>query len=57
MRIQNTWLGDPARLAMLDAVVQTVEKDDLMTRTKHAGIELMKGITQLQVIRRGCSHL
>ncbi|XP_066927871.1 4-aminobutyrate aminotransferase, mitochondrial-like [Clytia hemisphaerica] len=48
MRIQNTWLGDPARLAMLDAVVQTVEKDDLMTRTKEAGVELMKGINQLQ---------
>lgn len=49
MRIQNTWLGDPARLAMLEAVINTIERDNLLERTKEAGAALMKGIYNLAV--------
>lgn len=49
MRIQNTWLGDPARLAMLEAVINTIERDNLLERTREAGKALMKGIYNLAV--------
>ena len=49
MRIQNTWLGDPARLAMLEAVINTIERDNLLERTREAGKALMKGIYNLEV--------
>ena len=49
MRIQNTWLGDPARLAMLEAVINTIERDNLLDRTQKAGQALIKGIYKLAV--------
>lgn len=47
MRIQNTWLGDPVRMAMLETVVSVVEDDKLLLRTEKAGNRLLKGIEQL----------
>jgi len=48
MKIFNTWVGDPARLNMLETVVETVEKDDLLKRTREAGTTLLQGLKQLQ---------
>ena len=56
-RIQNTWLGDPARLAMLETVIQTVEKDNLLERTREAGKALMTGIYNLAVSCLNSSNL
>eukprot|EP00794_Sanderia_malayensis_P008864 gene8864-9813_t len=47
-RIFNTWLGDPARVHMLKAVVDAIEQDDLIERTKKAGDALMQGLHKLQ---------
>lgn len=47
MRIQNTWLGDPARLAMLETVIDVIEEDKLLLRTRTAGNALMKGLDKL----------
>lgn len=48
MRIQNTWLGDPARLAMLETVIDVIERDNLLQRTQLAGNELLRGLEKLQ---------
>jgi len=47
MKIFNTWMGDPARLHMLETVVDTVQKDNLLQRTKDAGATLIKGLRDL----------
>ena len=49
MRIQNTWLGDPARLAMLETVIDVIEKDNLLERTRMAGESLLNGLDKLRV--------
>lgn len=47
-RIFNTWVGDPSKLVLLDAVLKTIKKDDLLTNTLQAGETLMSGLTDLQ---------
>lgn len=48
-RIFNTWMGDPARNALLESVLDTVENDRLIERTQSAGKVLMDGLVQMQV--------
>jgi len=36
-RIQNTWMGDPMRVYLLKAVLDTIEKDNLLGRVVEAG--------------------
>jgi len=50
MKIFNTWLGDPARLHMLETVVDVVENDALLERTQRAGTVLLSGLKDLQKI-------
>jgi len=49
MRIQNTWLGDAPRLAMLETVIDVIERDGLLERSKDAGDEIMRGLYRLCV--------
>lgn len=48
-RIFNTWMGDPARNALLESVLDTVENDKLIERTQSAGRVLMNGLVEAQV--------
>lgn len=47
-RIFNTWVGDPSKLVLLDTVLKTIKKDDLLTNTLQAGETLMSGLEDLQ---------
>lgn len=47
-RIFNTWMGDPARNALLESVLDTVENDKLIERTQSAGRVLMNGLVEAQ---------
>lgn len=47
-RIFNTWMGDPARVALLKAVVEVIESDKLLERTQRSGAALMEGLLELQ---------
>jgi len=42
-------MGDPARNALLETVLDTIEKDNLLERTRSAGDVLQKGLVSLQV--------
>ena len=43
-------MGDPARNAMLETVIDTIEHDKLLERTQSAGKVLMNGLVNLEVI-------
>jgi len=47
-RVFNTWMGDPARNALLKTVIDTIENDSLLERTQSAGTILKNGLTDLQ---------
>ena len=42
-------MGDPARNALLESVLDTVENDRLIERTQSAGKVLMDGLVEMQV--------
>ena len=43
-------MGDPARNAMLETVLDTIDNDKLLERTQSAGKVLMNGLVNLEVI-------
>jgi len=47
-RIFNTWVGDPGKLILLDAVLKTIKKDDLLGNTLAAGDVLLSGLKDLE---------
>jgi len=47
-RIQNTWMGDPIRIYLLKAVLETIKKDFLLERTQIAGDAMMKAMENMQ---------
>lgn len=49
-RIFNTWMGEPNKLAMLESVMETIEKDKLLEVVKQSGDKLLTGLTDLQVL-------
>lgn len=46
-RIYNTWMGDPAKLLMLKAVLEVVESEGLIESTARTGATLYKGLEQI----------
>ncbi len=48
-RIGNTWMGDPARLVMLEAVLNEVREKDLLGLTRSTGTILLDGLVDLTV--------
>lgn len=52
-RIFNTWMGDPAKLVLLDAVVRTVREEGLLDVVNAAGDVLLAGLAQLQAKHKG----
>lgn len=47
-RVFNTWMGDPTKLLLLEAVVETIKKDNLKAVVNEAGDTLLKGLKELQ---------
>lgn len=43
----NTWMGDPARALLFRAIIQEIERLDLVTNTKNVGDYLYSGIERL----------
>ena len=48
-RIFNTWMGDPHKLVLLEAVINTIRQEDLFTSVKRVGKTLQNGLNELQV--------
>jgi len=47
-RIFNTWVGDPGKLILLDAVLKTIKSDNLLKNTEEAGKVLLDGLKDMQ---------
>jgi len=47
-RIFNTWVGDPSKLILLDAVLKTIKQDNLLANTEAAGKTLLDGLKGLE---------
>jgi 4-aminobutyrate aminotransferase/(S)-3-amino-2-methylpropionate transaminase len=47
-RIFNTWMGEPSKLLVANAVVKAIHRDNLLQSTKEAGEVLLRGLKTLQ---------
>ncbi|CAM4843188.1 unnamed protein product, partial [Rotaria magnacalcarata] len=46
-RIFNTWMGEPAKLLILDAILETVNQENLIENTRKVGDILLNGLKDL----------
>ncbi|UJR33627.1 hypothetical protein I4U23_021062 [Adineta vaga] len=46
-RIFNTWMGEPSKLLVLDAVLKTVKAENLIESTRKTGDILLKGLEDI----------
>lgn len=47
-RIFNTWLGDPGKLVLLEAVIKTIKDEGLLEKIKKTGEHLVQGMRSVQ---------
>lgn len=47
-RIFNTWLGDPAKLVLLDATVKVIREENLLAKIEKTGQLLLRGLEEAQ---------
>jgi 4-aminobutyrate aminotransferase/(S)-3-amino-2-methylpropionate transaminase len=47
-RVFNTWMGDPGKMLLLEAVLQTIKKDNLLENVRSTGKYVLDGIEALQ---------
>ena len=43
----NTWVGEPSKLVLLEAVLDTIVRDQLLARVTEVGAEMLAGLEQL----------
>ncbi len=55
-RIFNTWVGDPSKVLLLDAVLRTIRQEDLLENTRVTGEVLLSGLMKLQRQFPGLLH-
>ena len=48
-RIFNTWVGDPSKVVLLEAVVKVIKEQNLLARVNDTGNYLFDGLRGLQV--------
>lgn len=48
-RIFNTWVGDPAKMALLAAVLDVIKVDRLLDNARDVGQYMLSGLVNLQV--------
>lgn len=47
-RVFNTWMGDPAKLIMLESVINVIHREGLVDKIDQVGTKLQAGLQQLQ---------
>lgn len=47
-RIFNTWLGDPGKLVLLEAVIKTIKNEGLLEQINKSGEYLVQGMKKIQ---------
>ncbi|KAK7112737.1 4-aminobutyrate aminotransferase, mitochondrial-like isoform X2 [Littorina saxatilis] len=47
-RIFNTWVGDPSKMALLEAVLEVIKKDGLVDNSKVIGDYMLNGLLDIQ---------
>ncbi|CAG0924182.1 unnamed protein product, partial [Notodromas monacha] len=47
-RVFNTWMGDPGKMLLLEAVLQTIKTENLLDNVTKTGNHLLKGLEDLQ---------
>ncbi|XP_022095786.1 4-aminobutyrate aminotransferase, mitochondrial-like [Acanthaster planci] len=47
-RVFNTWMGDPPKVLLLEAVINQIRKDNLQDVVKMSGQYLLRGLEELQ---------
>ncbi|KAK7080829.1 hypothetical protein SK128_017100 [Halocaridina rubra] len=47
-RIYNTWMGDPAKVIMLEEVIRVIRRDLLLETVQESGDVLMKGLLEFE---------
>eukprot|EP00118_Oscarella_pearsei_P004358 m.18502 g.18502 ORF g.18502 m.18502 type:complete len:495 (+) comp27670_c0_seq1:178-1662(+) len=47
-RIFNTWMGDPSKMIIADAVVKCIKRDNLVEKAGEVGNHVLDGLRQLQ---------
>ncbi|XP_014482932.1 PREDICTED: 4-aminobutyrate aminotransferase, mitochondrial isoform X2 [Dinoponera quadriceps] len=47
-RVFNTWMGDPSKVILLEAILDVIRKEDLLDRVTQVGGYLMKHLTDMQ---------
>ena len=48
-RIINTWMGDPAKVILLDATLKVIREQNLLENAKVVGKQLLDGLVSLEV--------
>lgn len=48
-RVQNTWMGDPPRIEILQTVLNEIKKENLLDLVKVSGSTLLNGLVELEV--------
>lgn len=49
LRIFNTWIGDPSKVILLEAVVKVIKQQNLLSRVNEVGKHLWSGLHDLEV--------
>jgi 4-aminobutyrate aminotransferase/(S)-3-amino-2-methylpropionate transaminase len=52
-RIYNTWMGDPSKLLLAEAMINVVKEDNLLEKASKTGAQLLDGLKNIQVERTG----
>ncbi|XP_063961418.1 4-aminobutyrate aminotransferase, mitochondrial-like [Lytechinus pictus] len=47
-QVFNTWMGEPTKLIMLEAIVDTIKKDNLLEVVQNSGKIILSGLEELQ---------
>ena len=47
IRVFNTWVGEPSKLVLLEAVLDTIVREKLLFRVTEVGEEMMTGLRDL----------
>nr|CAD2172161.1 unnamed protein product [Meloidogyne enterolobii] len=47
-RIYNTWMGEPTKLVLLEKIVQVIKRDQLVSKAKNVGNDLLAELKNLE---------
>lgn len=47
-RVFNTWMGDPTKIVLLDAILKVIKRDNLFSVVEKSGDVLMSGLRDLE---------